>query len=436
MSTQSLNYISSSDASLLKRHDVPCDRYDYLAACACGAVGGMIDIFLVGAPSDSILGKWSDAQMDKAVKSFAKVCGWNPRPGKENNVASAIGWLEKKFPVNYDQRHSGDVGNIINMSANNHHMKSLSHAPDIIGLFFSILNQFTGTSTFLSDGQLVTWNTEASQLEGGNFIAKLFCGFANWIGHIMSDMAGSSGGRGGNTGRGSGVVMPFYELFQLCNFGKFSVGKDKQDLATIATRAFQEGYDFRFGLALAIPVLFTELSIKLIWSIRRYFQYRLDLKDCLPTESHADLRLMLIFGHGTLCVIDGLDAGIRSGGNYLFFFLRLNLVAWFRFVMLVLKEACIRCGLKGALDEHIEAYKRINEALQVYLARLEEIDKEQFKKETAEYNKLIQQLNTVSSEEELTSQLLLAFKNQNIELPWQGDFHVHMSNPNGTLIFK
>jgi hypothetical protein len=145
---------------------------------------------------------------------------------------------------------------------------------------------------------------------------------------------------------------------------------------------------------------------------------------------------MLIFGHGTLCVIDGLDAGIRSGGNYLFFFLRLNLVAWFRFVMLVLKEACIRCGLKGALDEHIEAYKRINEALQVYLARLEEIDKEQFKKETAEYNKLIQQLNTVSSEEELTSQLLLAFKNQNIELPWQGDFHVHMSNPNGTLIFK
>jgi hypothetical protein len=100
-------------------------------------------------------------------------------------------------------------------------------------------------------------------LEGGNFIAKLFCGFANWIGHIMSDMAGSSGGRGGNTGRGSGVVMPFYELFQLCNFGKFSVGKDKQDLATIATRAFQEGYDFRFGLALAIPVLFTELSIKI-----------------------------------------------------------------------------------------------------------------------------------------------------------------------------
>ena len=34
-------------------------------------------------------------------------------------------------------------------------MKSLAHSPDIIGLFFSILNQFTSTSTFLNDGQLI-----------------------------------------------------------------------------------------------------------------------------------------------------------------------------------------------------------------------------------------------------------------------------------------
>ena len=40
------------------------------------------------------------------------------------------------------------------------------------------------------------------------------------------------------------------------------------DFATIATKAFEEGYDLRFGVAMAIPVLVTELSIRLIWSIK------------------------------------------------------------------------------------------------------------------------------------------------------------------------
>jgi hypothetical protein len=168
------------------------------------------------------------------------------------------------------------------MSTKNHHMMSLSHSPDIIGLFFSLLNQFTSTSSFIAGGQLITINTETFELQGGNFIAKLFCGIANWFGHIMSDIAGSSGSKG-NVGRGSGVVMPFYQLFRFCNFGKFSVGKDKQDLATIATRAFQEGKDFRFGIASAIPVVITNLSIRLIWALRRHFQYGKPVKECIPT---------------------------------------------------------------------------------------------------------------------------------------------------------
>lgn len=113
-----------------------CDKYDYLAAAGCGAIGGIVDIFLVGSPGNSILGNWTDLQVDNAVKSFAKVSGWNPREGQQGNVSSAIGFLERKYKVNYDQRHSGDVGNLFEMSTKNHHMKSLSHSPDIIGLFF------------------------------------------------------------------------------------------------------------------------------------------------------------------------------------------------------------------------------------------------------------------------------------------------------------
>lgn len=314
-------------------------------------------------------------------------------------------------------------------------MMSLAHSPDVIGLFFSILNQFTSTATFVANGQLVTINTATSELQGGNFIAKIFCGIANWFGHVMSDVAGSSGSRG-NAGRGTGIVMPFYELFGFCKFGKFNVGQDKQDLAVIATRAFQEGYDFRFGLTTAIPVVITDLSIRLVWALRRHFQYGKALKECIPSQKHADLRIMLLFGNGTLCVMDGIDAGVKSGGNFLAFFMRLNLIAWFRFLTLVLKEVCIRLGIAASLQAHLEAYKRINETLTAYLNELEKIDIELFKKETEEYNQIMNSFHHTENNEELKQMLLETFDRMGFNKPWQGDFDEHMSNKNATLIFE
>ena len=432
--TDALIVNSDENRELIQSGD-KCDKYDYLLAVACGVIGGMVDIFLVGAPGDSMLGKWTDAQVDNAVKGFAKISGWSPKPEKADSVASAIGFLEKEFKVNYDQRYSADVNNLFNMSTKNHHMMSLAHSPDIVGLFFSILNQFTSTATFVGNGQLVTINTEKVELQGGNFIAKIFCGIANWFGHVMSDISGSSGSRG-NAGRGAGVVVPFYELFSFCKFGKFDVKQDKQDLATIATRAFQEGYDFRFGLTTVIPVIITDLSIRLIWALRRHFQYGKPVEECIPTQKHTDLRIMLIFGNGTLCVMDGIDAGVRSGGNFLSFFMRLNLIAWFRLVTLVLKEVCIRLGIATPLQAYLEAYKRINEALLAYLSELEKIDIEAFKKETEEYNKIVASFNQVTNNEELNKMLLETFDRMGYNKPWQGDFDEHMSNKNATLVFE
>lgn len=407
-----------------------CDKYDYLIAVACGAIGGVVDIFLVGAPGDSVLGKWTDAQTDKAVISFAKKMGWKPKKGNESNVNSAIGFLERKkeFKVNYDQRKPGDVGDAFNIAPGIHHMMSLSHSPDIIGLFFSILNQFTSTASFVADGKLVTIDS-ANNLRGGNFIMKIMCGIATWFGHLMSDVAGSSGSHG----RGSGIVMPFYELFGFCKFGSF--GKDKKDLAEVAMEAFNSGYDFRFGMAQAIPVAVTELTIRLIWAIRRKFQMRLPLKDCIPTTKHKSLRIMLLIGHGTLCVMDVVDAGVRSGGNYLAFFTRLNLVAWYRLLSLVLKEVLRQIGFVDCLDETIAALQRVKLALQEYLFELEKIDIERFKKETAAFESLEINLSNLS-EEELNAVIISTFESLGISRPWEGDFNDFMSDKNNRLVFE
>lgn len=326
-----------------------CDKYDYMASTFCGAAAGFIDIIFVNTPWKSKLSILTDMAADSLVKKTARLMGWKPKVGKEDNIASAIGFFERRYQVNYDQTHCEEV---LNMTTRNHHFKSLSHCPDLIGLFFSILDQFMHTSSFLNNGQLIRIDTsdKESPLKGENFVAKLFSGFCNWLGHIMSDLAGSTGSRGvEKKGRGSGIAIPFMELFQLCDFGMLQIGKDRQNLATVMTRVFQEGYDFRFGAAMAIPVVLEELMIRIFWVVRKRFYEKKTWNECIPSKKYDDLRTMLIVGNTTLCIIDGTDAAIRgiATQNMLTFFLHLNFVAWARLTMLILKELAIRFGPVG-----------------------------------------------------------------------------------------
>ncbi len=317
-----------------------CDKYDYLIAGTCGVIGGLIDILFVGIAGDSKLGNIVDEQANKITEKFAEFLGWNKNKSLErgsNTTASAIAFLENKFRINYDQATTYDTNGLVkNLTLKNHHLKSLGHSPDLIGLFFSILNQFTSTSTFIDNGKIITINTETFELQGGNFIAKVFCGFANWFGHIMSDWTGSSGTVGQGR-RGTGVPIPFYNLFQLMDFGHFGK-KERQTFAMITSEVFEKGYDFRYGISLAVPVLITELLIKFMFTMKRRFYHKKDWSECIPNASIPELRRMLLVGHGILCLMDGADAYLKSGGELVTFLSRTNLIGWVRFGNLALKE--------------------------------------------------------------------------------------------------
>lgn len=332
-----------------------CDRYDYMIAVTCGMIGGLIDIFFVGAPGTGTLGKWADSQTDNAVMGFAKLFGWNGEE-KGKGVASAIGHLERRFKVNYDHATSHATGGAVkNMSMSNHHVKSLGHSPDLVGLFFSILDQFSNTAHFVSNGQLIKINSETFELSGGNIVAKIFAGFTNWLGHLFSDMAGSSGGRGKvNAGRGSGIPIPFYSLLQFLHVGSF--GQYRQKFATIAVKVFESGYDLRHGIAMSVPVCVSELLTRMTWTCRARFDHQKPWPECVPTENVPELRRMLLVANGTLCLVDAADAGVRSGGEIVQFLLRTNLIAWVRFGMLALKE-CRSLVSHGQLDiDEVDRY--------------------------------------------------------------------------------
>ena len=320
-----------------------CDKYDYMIAAFCGVVAGLIDSFFVGMPDQSKLGNWTNEQTDKFVEKIAKLHGWQPTAGSDNNIANAIHCLEEKYKVNYDQATGKAANDLLGMSLSNHHIKSLGHAPDLVGLIFAILDQFTSTSHFLDNGRFAISSTQTLSLKGDTFVEKLFYGFSNWLGHLISDVAGSSTGRRNNPdGYGSGIPMPFFELFQLCNKGSFKIypsnNPTEMSLADLSVKIFENHYDARFGMAQAIPVVINEISIRLLWAIKSRFYSNKSWGECIPIGSHPELRRMLLTGHGVLCLVDGIDAAARSKGQILLFALHLNFIAWKRLALSGLLE--------------------------------------------------------------------------------------------------
>ncbi|MCD8343585.1 MAG: hypothetical protein LUC19_04265, partial [Oscillospiraceae bacterium] len=330
-----------------------CNSSDYILAASSGALCGVIDIFLVGKPGESPVGNITDQWFSNRTMDFAKLC--HPKHKSFDSPESALRFLEKRFKVPYDQTGLGDAGKaVFNLNAKNHHFKSLAHNPSLFGLFFSILDQFTSSSHFVSNGQLIALRQadEGWELKGNNAASKLFCGFVNWVGHLISDVSGSqSSARSGN--RGMGIPSPlwtwFNDLIAIKSRLGLSASETEQAMNELALNIFQQGYDTRFQTAQVIPVLLNELLVRLIYSIRRLFQYfaeapkaersfQLMWEKCEPF-SNATVKRVLTVAHGTFCLVDVGDAvgmAFVSGAgsfNAVEFVLRLNVMGIGRFAI-------------------------------------------------------------------------------------------------------
>ena len=337
----------------IKKLKPQCDKLDYILAASSGALCGVVDIFLVGKPGESPIGDITDKWFANRIMDFAKLC--HPEKKEFDSLESALRFLEKQFKVPYDQTGLGDAGRVVfGMNAKNHHFKSLAHNPSLLGLFFSILDQFSNTSHFISDGQLISLQQADNkwELQGGSIPGKLFCGFVNWFGHLMSDMSGSqSSARAGN--RGMGVPSPLWiwtnDIIAIkAKLGLSATEADKA-MNKLALEIFEKGYDTRFQTAQAIPVFLNELLVRLFYAVRRLFRYFFETSEaersfkimwrkCEPF-SNPTVKRMLTVAHGTFCLADAGDAVARAfvSGIGTFdvseFVLRLNVVGVGRFAI-------------------------------------------------------------------------------------------------------
>ena len=333
-----------------------CDKLDYALAASSGLLCGIMDIFLVGKPGESPAGNVTDEWLANRTTDFAKLCGWDGK--RDDPLSSAIGFLERKFKIPYDQRGAGDAASFIfNLTPRNHHFKSLGHNPTILGLFFSILDQFTNQSHFVSGGELISLQDADGRFElrGNNVPAKMFCGFSNWFSHLISDMSGSSSSKG----RGMGIPSPFWawtnDIIAIKQQLNVPVSQFDNKVNDLALSIYEKGYDVRFQATQAIPVFVNEIIVRLLYATRRLIKYIATTEKeersastmwiaCEPF-SNPTVKRMLTVAHGTFCMMDLGDAAIRAyltgGGtfNVTEFFLRLNIVGLGRFTISLYGEA-------------------------------------------------------------------------------------------------
>ena len=363
-----------------------CDKLDYILAASSGALCGLIDIFLVGKPGESPIGDITDKWFADRTKDFSKLCGW--KDDGDGSLSSAIKHLEKKFKIPYDQSSSGGAAkDIFNLTPSNHHFKSLAHNPSLFGLFFSILDQFDNTSHFVTGGQLVSLQDADGRFElrGDNTPSRLFCGFVNWLGHIISDRSGSHTSKG----RGMGVPSPLWtwtnDIIAIKSKLNIPVSQFDNDVNELALNIFEKGYDARFQTAQAIPVFINELVVRLVYSIRRLVKYISEtdtdnrsfnsLWSACEPFSNPTVKRMLTVAHGTFCLIDIGDATIRGfvagGGNFnaAEFFMRLNIVGIGRFTISLYGEVRREIDSRKA-EEEIRFLRRERLVVECYIEGL------------------------------------------------------------------
>ena len=362
---------------------------DYAMSIASGILAGCIDAVFVGEfPLDRGT-EWGKEKVEGFVKWVAKKQGY-----EGNDLSGAVSFLERNNPIAADLVTDKFGGGRF------HHLNDFSHHPTLVGLFFSMLTQFTGRmygtkasslttpDSPLPQGTFISYPVPDNELIGNSLTSKISLGFTRWLFHMVSDMAGSSSSiyaEKCGTGLPGPVVSLLKELSSLPvfqnkdNINAFSKWISKLFNGTLFAAHDTEGrivpesilkFDLRAEIGVGyeigrqtLPVVLNECVIRSYYLVSRLIRsvknaglkswndykkvYTLPWKDILPKANNRTLVRMLTISTGTFTAIDIADAAVRammlSGANPGQFaeqlLLRVNIAGVGRFSMAVYADA-------------------------------------------------------------------------------------------------
>lgn len=378
----------NQDIDRLTNH---ADGIDYMVAVGSGVIAGIIDLLFVEDLSLETANEWGNEKTNNFVVRIAQSQGY-----EGDDLPGAVNFLEKKYPIAADKATNAFGG------GSRHHLNDFSHHPTLIGLFFSMLTQFThkvyGTDTF-GAFKIAELQPEHLVLIGNTVPEKLLLGLVNWIFHLVSDMSGSYNSvLEGKTGTGlpGPIVSLLKELSALPIFHDMDQDGYK-DFSKLLSDVFSGDsnrpsnsltkFDLRTELGIAqqltkqsLPVVINECIVRGFYFIRHFITEikekeihsfkdlnRINWENVLPRKNRTIAR-MLTISTGTMTAIDLADAAIesaiKSGGVSAPEFIRnmivkVNIVGLGRFAVAVGTDISMGCKRRKAIMERSDVTMQI-----------------------------------------------------------------------------
>lgn len=259
------------------------DKIDWTICAIAGIISGAMDILLVGIPGPSPDGLKSGRLSNHIRSYFEKIFP----PEK----MEALG--KKKFvKTPYDaQDNRNTTIDIKGLSTYYHRALSFGHDP-ILGFIIGIFDIMTGRMTTLDkNGKLVS---QVMECYSNRKETNIFIAIAKQLLHLISDITTPMG-----------LPAPFSILFNYCQFG--SIGEENNTIAEIAQGMYMEGYDFIQFCSSSIPVMLTEVIVRVGWALKRHHEGH-SLKECIPGSLNRDknpkLASMLFIAHSAATAIN------------------------------------------------------------------------------------------------------------------------------------
>lgn len=391
--------LQAVEEELCGTHDLTnhADTTDYLVSVGCGILCGLIDSFFVGEFDFHNAISKERINIDELSIKLGKFLGYKNRTG--DKLKGSITKIENTFKVANDNAYSGkDIG----VSATSHHLDDWAHHPSALGFLSAICAEYLRLALFTNkDGKtsvvliqtekkellkiwcpifisgLMRWFvylaedfTEDQDIEMPDSLKKIIRLLSktpaivsllktsiNWVGHLLSDINGSSSTPGSGMGI-PGLYLSF--LKEIASIlGNSELNNQLNDLYQnneFDMRKELASFD-KFGKQ-AIPIILGEILVRGFYLVRNLIEeYKIynsfesiNWKNIIPFKNRTVTR-MLTISKGTFEIFDIADAAIRSGGfTNMSFLLHLNFIGAVSFC--ITTSVDIKMGIQKFKKEH------------------------------------------------------------------------------------
>lgn len=252
------------------------DKYDVAISAFAALVSAAVDILLVGIPQ-----KGPDGLSAGTLANYVR--DYFEKKYPEDKMQKLANSKESKVPFDaQDNRNTTEY--VQGLSAYYHRLLSLGHDP-VLGFIVGVFDIMTGRMTTIDKAGNVI--SQVMENYSDRTERNLFAALAKQILHFKSDITTSMG-----------LPAPLMGLFNLLQFG--SIGEEEQTIAEIVQGMYYEGYDFIHFCSLSIPVMLTEVIVRLGYAIKR-IKEGYTIKESIPVslnrEKHPKLATMLFIAH-------------------------------------------------------------------------------------------------------------------------------------------